>query len=277
MNNRYLSSCAYVRCYTKSTRTVRSIQPASVHPSTLIVQLIDNLPALFSMPPRVLGLGPSCNECRRRKIKCDRSIPCSYCVRTRIQCVYPESAFETGGHEGITDRIEGVEKRLQSLEQGISDIKSLLQMSLAGQHSAKDVEGFQPSSANKRPVVIDRTPDVEMSSELQADPIIPGPKQPVFLSTISLPVLGSLHPPPATVIILWQRFMDNIDPLLKLFHTPSLQRQIVNAINALDRVEPYTECQMFAIYYCTIVEMSPEDCQYILGEQKKTLLDRYEL
>jgi hypothetical protein len=45
----------------------------------------------------------------------------------------------------------------------------------------------------------------------------------------------------------------------------------------LDRVEPYTECRMFAIYYCTVVEMSPDDCQYILGEKKKILLDRFEL
>lgn len=229
------------------------------------------------MPPRVLGLGPSCNECRRRKIRCDRSIPCSYCVRTRIQCVYPESAVETGGHEGIIDRIEGVENKLQSLEQGISEIKSLLQMSVVGQGSAKNVESFVPSSTNDQPVAADRTRDVEMSLVPQVIATLPDLKQPAFFSTTSLPAMGSLHPPPATVIIIWQRFIDNIDPLLKLLHIPSLQRQIVNAIRALDRVEPYAECQMFAVYYCTIVEMSQDDCQYILGEQKKALLDRCEL
>lgn len=233
------------------------------------------------MPPRVLGLGPSCNECRRRKIKCDRSIPCSYCVRTRIQCVYPESAFETGGHEAIIDRIEGVENRLQSLEQGISDIKSLLQMSLASRQNEKGIRNVQSSATNDVSTdppltnALDKTPDVEMSSDSQVESIETNSK-PAFLSASSLPALGSLHPSPATVIIIWQRFIDNIDPLLKLFHIPSLQRQIVNAIRVLDRVEPYTECQMFAIYYCTVVEMSPDDCQYILGEGKKTLLDRSE-
>lgn len=229
------------------------------------------------MPPRVLGVGPSCNECRRRKIKCDRSIPCSYCLRTRIQCVYPGSAFETGGLEGILDRIQGVENRLQSLEQGISDIKSLLQISLAGQYTATDVHVFRASSTNDHPMAIDRTPDGGMPSETQMNLTVPVPKQPVFLSTSSLPALGSFHPPPATVIIIWQRFIDHIDPLLKLFHIPSLQRQIVNAIRALDRIEPYVECQLFAIYYCTILEMSTDDCQYILGEQKKILLDRFGL
>lgn len=39
-------------------------------------------------------------------------------------------AFETGSHERLIDRIEGVENKLESLEQGISDIKQLPQMGL---------------------------------------------------------------------------------------------------------------------------------------------------
>lgn len=31
----------------------------------------------------------SCKECRRRKIRCDRGNPCSYCVKNRIDCVHP--------------------------------------------------------------------------------------------------------------------------------------------------------------------------------------------
>ncbi|EED13582.1 conserved hypothetical protein [Talaromyces stipitatus ATCC 10500] len=30
----------------------------------------------------------SCNECRRRKVKCDRQVPCSRCLTTRKHCVY---------------------------------------------------------------------------------------------------------------------------------------------------------------------------------------------
>ena len=30
----------------------------------------------------------ACLECRRRKIKCDRSEPCTHCVPTRTQCTY---------------------------------------------------------------------------------------------------------------------------------------------------------------------------------------------
>ncbi|KAI0856853.1 hypothetical protein F4860DRAFT_387075 [Xylaria cubensis] len=30
----------------------------------------------------------SCEECRRRKVKCDRNHPCSHCVLTKCRCVY---------------------------------------------------------------------------------------------------------------------------------------------------------------------------------------------
>jgi hypothetical protein len=34
----------------------------------------------------------SCEECRRRKIKCDRSYPCKHCRQTNAVCNYPEGA-----------------------------------------------------------------------------------------------------------------------------------------------------------------------------------------
>jgi hypothetical protein len=36
-----------------------------------------------------MSLSRSCLECRRRKIRCDRKQPCSYCPKVRIECTYP--------------------------------------------------------------------------------------------------------------------------------------------------------------------------------------------
>ncbi|KAB8255579.1 hypothetical protein BDV32DRAFT_130555 [Aspergillus pseudonomiae] len=30
----------------------------------------------------------ACNRCRQRKIRCDRSIPCSQCIRAKTRCMY---------------------------------------------------------------------------------------------------------------------------------------------------------------------------------------------
>jgi hypothetical protein len=47
------------------------------------------IPPICSMSRRLVTPGRSCLECRRRKIKCDRSLPCGYCVRVRNKCEYP--------------------------------------------------------------------------------------------------------------------------------------------------------------------------------------------
>lgn len=244
------------------------------------------------MPPQVLRIGPSCHECRRRKIKCDRSIPCSYCVKTRIQCVYPDSALESGtadqSHEYVLDRIEGIEKKLESLEQGISDIKQFLQSNMSTtfrqdhgsrKRKASEFDGF--SFVN---VELNDTPALDLSPDLSSFLEVRhvGEKQsensnkvPAFLSTGSLPALSSLHPSPGMVVFMMQKFIDTVDPLLKLLHMPTTQRQIINATRALDRVEPHTECIMFAVYFVTIVGMPPEDCQSLFSERKEVLLNRF--
>lgn len=51
------------------------------------------------MPRRLIGPGRSCLECRRRKIRCDRCEPCSYCTRFELVCHYPPS-------EGVKPRSE---------------------------------------------------------------------------------------------------------------------------------------------------------------------------
>lgn len=43
-----------------------------------------NLPTTSSSPSL-----RSCVTCRRRKVKCDKRLPCSNCVRGRIECLYP--------------------------------------------------------------------------------------------------------------------------------------------------------------------------------------------
>lgn len=31
----------------------------------------------------------SCVTCRRRKVKCDKKVPCSHCIRGNIECIFP--------------------------------------------------------------------------------------------------------------------------------------------------------------------------------------------
>ena len=59
----------------------------------------------------------SCTNCRHRKVKCDKSSPCSACRRSNIECVFPTRPFKPRGRQGGS-RARNVEitKRLNRLE-----------------------------------------------------------------------------------------------------------------------------------------------------------------
>lgn len=82
------------------------------------------------MPRRIVAPGRSCLECRRRKIKCDRSFPCSYCVRSQIQCAYPPRRSERSIHHAhhsndfdLPRRVERIESTLELLGKGSSQVR----------------------------------------------------------------------------------------------------------------------------------------------------------
>ncbi|KAH8703016.1 fungal-specific transcription factor domain-containing protein [Talaromyces proteolyticus] len=80
----------------------------------------------------VENLRHSCLRCRKRKVRCDRILPCSNCIRSQVQCVFPEGIKKRRpkeSHTHITDphthllndevlsRIEKLEQKLDHLSQ----------------------------------------------------------------------------------------------------------------------------------------------------------------
>ncbi|CAK7234657.1 hypothetical protein SBRCBS47491_009022 [Sporothrix bragantina] len=88
----------------------------------------------------------------------------------------------------------------------------------------------------------------------------------------------ALHPGPAQIFRLWQIYLENVDPLLKITHTPSLQSRIVEAAARpnLEGIDPTLEALMFSIYCVAIHSMAPSDCQAVFGSSKKDLLGTYQ-
>ena len=96
------------------------------------------------------------------------------------------------------------------------------------------------------------------------------------MSPTSAP-LTSLHPPPPLIYKLWQVFLDNINPLTKIIHRPTLQSAIFDASFNLDKVPKGLEALMFAIYASATFSISDTECTEMLHEEKTTLLARYRL
>ncbi|GAB7341207.1 hypothetical protein MBLNU457_7494t1 [Dothideomycetes sp. NU457] len=87
--------------------------------------------------------------------------------------------------------------------------------------------------------------------------------------------ISTLHPEPHQIFRLWQTYLDNVDPLLKVTHTPTLQALIVDAISNLANIRPSLEALMFSIYCVAISTLSDDQCFHLFGASKKNLLTGY--
>lgn len=89
------------------------------------------------------------------------------------------------------------------------------------------------------------------------------------------PGTNTSHPPGDQMLELWHVFLENVDPLTKVIHGPSLQSEIQNAIFDLSSVSKSLEALLFAIYSAAVVSLRDHDCERRFGKSRKTLLSRY--
>ena len=94
-------------------------------------------------------------------------------------------------------------------------------------------------------------------------------------ATHSAAELKAMHPRPLIIFRLWQVFLDNINPLTKLLHAPTVQQHLLDASANLDKISREWEALMFAIYLSAIQSMPPHECQNVMGEAKGVLVRRY--
>ncbi|KAF3039000.1 hypothetical protein E8E12_005018 [Didymella heteroderae] len=88
--------------------------------------------------------------------------------------------------------------------------------------------------------------------------------------------LSTLHPSHVQIFRLWQIYSDNINPLLKVTHAPTLQASILDAAVDPKGISHELEALMFSIYCTALITMSEEECRAMLGEPKAKLLGKYQ-
>lgn len=218
------------------------------------------------MPHPPSAVAPSCLECRRRKIKCDRSLPCSYCVKVKIQCSYPPPSVTSQNTDSKTDgrdvvaRIERIEQTLESFDQGLSQIWQLLQ-----------AKSSSPVGDKSDAHDIVHQPHEIGYGDIKTHEGLAWPYKEDGLTS----AFQSLHPPSELISFIWQTYLERVEPLLKIFHAPTVQKQIVDFIRGRGFLDPPTECVMFAIYYASVITMTVEECQAGFNEGKHEVLKRY--
>ena len=88
--------------------------------------------------------------------------------------------------------------------------------------------------------------------------------------------LSTLHPSQVHIFRLWQVYLDNVNPLLKVTHTPTLQSRIIDAAGDVHNITPTMVALMFAIYCVAVISLQDEECQAIFGSSRWDLLKGYQ-
>ncbi|GIC90226.1 uncharacterized protein Aud_006658 [Aspergillus udagawae] len=88
--------------------------------------------------------------------------------------------------------------------------------------------------------------------------------------------VSTLHPKQVEIFRLWQIYQDNVNPLLKVTHTPTLQARIIDAAADVANITPTLEALMFSIYCLAILSLSEDECRALFGSSRDDLLKGYQ-
>ncbi|KAI1110835.1 fungal-specific transcription factor domain-containing protein [Nemania sp. NC0429] len=87
--------------------------------------------------------------------------------------------------------------------------------------------------------------------------------------------LRDLHPPLELSMRLFQIFTDNVLPVVRIFHMPTLMPQFWSAAMSLDSLDRDTEALLFAIYYSAVISIDSLQCADMVGAPRPVAVERY--
>jgi hypothetical protein len=127
-------------------------------------------------------------------------------------------------------------------------------------------------------------PSSDDASDTEDGPVLHRAFDKMFDSADGFPFLAGgghssvthLHPPSIRALQMWQIYITNVDPLLKIGHVPTLQSRIIEAAANPARLTKSLEALMCAIYLAAMRSSSEEDVRSRFVQDKATLTARYQ-
>ncbi|KAL2270776.1 hypothetical protein VTJ83DRAFT_147 [Remersonia thermophila] len=328
-----------------------------------------------TMPPSAAVNPRSCVTCRRRKVRCDKHMPCSNCRRAMMPCIFPPPGRaprrsrpkdpNAPHKQPSSEREMELVQRLRKLEGIVRELSGQIEVESSHRPSTsgnspnspealgfKDrsalggpnqggasgsrggsvgihspaVSGSRPPRAESEPgshgpgspevhkqfgrlVLTDHgtaryvssslwssindeldelrkasqnlTSEESEESDVEGSPQSPdtarGTDYPAFIfgyRSASVD-LRPLHPLPSQIPFIWQVYQENVDPVLKVVHVPSMTHNIKRLIHNLDDLTPSMEALMFAIYYAAITSLDEEEVKLNFNAEKADLVQKY--
>ncbi|KFY69098.1 hypothetical protein V496_00477 [Pseudogymnoascus sp. VKM F-4515 (FW-2607)] len=248
----------------------------------------------------------ACIRCSERKVGCDRRNPCGACVRHNVLCVIrppkpPRRKRGPSKEKLVLERLTRYEELLQ--ERGIDPNQvtgSSESENHPGVNNLAECETvwrlpmqatiFKPRLVHRqsRTELVDNNLWSRVAEEIHDDEATLGDDSEnggsdgeasdadfSFVLGGKSPITAPSHPPAEIIRQLWQIFIENINPLMKVVHIPSLQIAMDKAIGNIENIPRGFEALMFAIYHIAIISLTDDECKDLMGETKTILLRRY--
>ncbi|KAI0539888.1 hypothetical protein GGR58DRAFT_463122 [Xylaria digitata] len=89
--------------------------------------------------------------------------------------------------------------------------------------------------------------------------------------------IGDLYPSQHQFSILWQIYLDNIQPITTILHVPSTGILLAEAAKGPGCASKDSEVLLFAVMACALISITDEECRKKLGEERSILLSRHRL
>ncbi|KAH8596754.1 fungal-specific transcription factor domain-containing protein [Bisporella sp. PMI_857] len=308
-------------------------------------------------PPQPASLGHglsvrSCVICRRRKVKCDKKVPCTNCSKNQVECIYPAPGRAPRrpreGGKPVSEREAQLIKRLHRLESVVQELSGQIEIDTIKHSPGGSDNSHRDSDPNSEShkksvrvigmdqgskgtwinrsfnlgegppkttftlegamdtLVLDEgksqyvanpfwasiTEEVKDIREILEDNDIrsdnedlpplpttnltePGHQNFIMGYSSSDVNLHDLHPLPSQIPFYWQTFLENVNPLTKIVHRPTMEKVIKEVQHNLDSLSPSTEALMFAIYFSTITSLNADEVRTNFGVAKDTLIKQY--
>ncbi|KAL4968448.1 Zn(II)2Cys6 transcription factor [Aspergillus stella-maris] len=243
-------------------------------------------------------MGFNCQPCVRKKIKCNRAVPvCSGCHRSNHQCIYQapprrKRKRDQGHHP------EDMYERLARYERILRDNKLLPVDESPVVDTNRPRPGKLLSANGKSRYVENVLLDTEEGDlcevsdsdqgEYQNKETRDGDSPPTgLLTTLTANLVCGIingdtrnllnqHPTVEEAAKLWTAYVQNVEPLCKILHVPTVAQMIdVNSKQpaAASKVD---ECLMFVIYYFAVFSMSETDCLREFNIPRNSLMTKYQ-
>lgn len=239
-------------------------------------------------------LRQACRECRRRKIKCNRQIPCHQCQKFGIPC-------EPLLRKHVPKRPQALRERLAHLEDVLSHLAPSKQVVHTDEDSDDAIDQNDASGTD------DSQTSPRMSTEVKGRPFFTAiateisvqdswlddrevidrdkpqdnetmtESETCFLlclpSTLTSP---AEHPNRAMALDLFEHYLKHVEPLFKVFHVPSLRDLVQHERSYLGSPPESSsnEAIKAVIYFAAVASMKPDELKERYGQLGNNVIRR---